>query len=125
DADSMPKQEIDLIHLKIQSIPALGLEKFPKLTRLCLRDNLIDELPPIKLPLLTELDLYDNRLSQAPSSSLSALPLRENLDLSSNNLRHVHTDLAKNHPNLRNIYFVQNKTTRISGLSRLKKLVNL
>lgn len=117
--------ELDLIHLRIHSIPALNLTRFPQLTRLCLRENQIDDLPPLDLPLLTELDLYDNRLSHAPSASLAGLRLLENLDLSFNNLRHVPKDLGRNHPKLKNLYFVQNKITRIAGLAGLKELKNL
>ncbi|RPA80614.1 L domain-like protein [Ascobolus immersus RN42] len=117
--------EIDLIKLRISSIPALNLSRFPNLRRLCLRENLITSLPGLPTS-LTELDLYDNRLPThaltASESTLHLLKDLETLDLSYNKIRAIPESLASDHPELRNLYFVQNKISKIQGVSGLQHL---
>src|SRR5690349_16899516 len=52
-------EDIDLVHCRITSTPALRLERFPKVQRLCLRQNQISEvdLPPSLGASMLELDL--------------------------------------------------------------------
>ena len=38
--------DIDLNHCRVASIPALHLERFPKVERLCLRQNHVEHLAP-------------------------------------------------------------------------------
>jgi protein phosphatase 1 regulatory subunit 7 len=117
-----------LIHLRITSISALKLSRFPNLRRLCLRENLINSLPDLPTT-LTELDLYDNRLPThsltSSESTLHLLSELENLDLSFNKIRAIPEAFASNHPKLKNLYFVQNKISKIQGVSGLQHLRNL
>ncbi|KAI5304517.1 hypothetical protein KEM55_000040, partial [Ascosphaera atra] len=58
-------EDIDLVHSRIQSIPALHLERFRNLERICLRQNHITYIsfPDDVAERLTELDLYDNSIA--------------------------------------------------------------
>jgi protein phosphatase 1 regulatory subunit 7 len=120
--DDFPEDEdeIDLVHLRISSIPALRLERFRKLRRLCLRQNqIIDvEIPEELAPTLVELDLYDNLISHV--RGFDAFTELESLDLSFNKIKHIKriNHLTK----LKDIYFVQNKIGTIEGLEGLTKL---
>lgn len=120
--DDVPadEDEIDLVHLRIASIPALRLERFPKLRRLCLRQNQITEveLPDELGSTLVELDLYDNLI--AHMRGFDAFPNLESLDLSFNKIKHIKrvSHLSK----LRDLYFVQNKISTIEGLEGLHNL---
>ncbi|CAL8583517.1 protein phosphatase regulatory subunit Sds22 [Xanthoria parietina] len=115
--------EIDLVHSRISSIPALRLDRFPKIERLCLRQNQISriEFPSNIGPSLQELDLYDNLISHI--RGLDHLLHLTSLDLSFNKIKHVKN---VNHlKELKDLYFVQNKIQKIENLEGLEKLRNL
>ncbi|KAH0561940.1 hypothetical protein GP486_003358, partial [Trichoglossum hirsutum] len=116
-------EEIDLVHCRISSIPALRLERFAKVQRLCLRQNSIEDptgLSPLG-PTLEDLDLYDNLISHI--RGLEELTKLTSLDLSFNKIKHIK---RVNHlTELQNIYFVQNKISRIENLDGLVNLRNL
>ncbi|KAF2677825.1 L domain-like protein [Lentithecium fluviatile CBS 122367] len=120
--DDFPEDEdeIDLVHLRISSIPALRLERFRKLKRLCLRQNQITdvEIPEVLAPTLVELDLYDNLISHV--RGFDAFTELTSLDLSFNKIKHIK---RVNHlTKLRDLYFVQNKIGAIEGLEGLSHL---
>lgn len=48
-----------------------------------------------------------------------------NLDLSFNKIRSIPPDLATNHPKLKDLYFVENKISKIQGVSGLQYLRNI
>lgn len=116
-------QQIDLIHCKITSIPALHLERFKKLEQLSLRQNQISDIDfPQELgATLTELDLYDNLIAHI--RGLEQFTELVNLDLSFNKIKHIK---RVNHmKKLRDLYFVQNKIGTIENLEGLTLLRNL
>lgn len=137
-------QDIDLVHSRISSIPALRLDRFTRLEvritstlsvlpesllneiraqKLCLRQNLIQDLefPSNLSPTLKELDLYDNLIKHI--QGLDELVNLVSLDLSFNKIKHIKN---VNHlKELRDLYFVQNRIRRIEGLEGLTKLRNL
>lgn len=113
-------EEIDLVHCRITSIPALHLERFTKLERLCLRQNQISEpdLPPSLGTSLVELDLYDNLISHI--KGFEELLKLQTLDLSFNKIKHVKN---VNHlKQLKELYFVQNRIQKIENLDGLDRL---
>ena len=123
--DCDPNAEyLDLIHLKIRSIEDLGLERFPKLQALCLRQNQIESMAAVsRLPVdLEELDLYDNRINHI-SSAVNNLTRLQNLDLSFNNIKNIKN--IDRLVELENLYFVQNRISEIKNLGTLRKLKNL
>ncbi|KAF2426594.1 L domain-like protein [Tothia fuscella] len=116
-------EEIDLVHCRINSIPALKLERFTKVQRLCLRQNQIQEveLPSNLAPHLTELDLYDNLIAHV--KGFDDLAELTSLDLSFNKIKHIkRVDHLKK---LKDIYFVANKISKIENLEGLTSLKNL
>ncbi|KAK4692749.1 protein phosphatase 1 regulatory subunit 7, partial [Lecanoromycetidae sp. Uapishka_2] len=108
-------EDIDLVHSRVSSIPALLLERFTKL-----------EISHIEFPAtlgltLQELDLYDNLLAHI--KGLDDLARLTSLDLSFNKIKHIKN---VNHiKELRDLYFVQNKIQRIENLDGLTRLRNL
>ncbi|GCB26791.1 protein phosphatase 1 regulatory subunit SDS22 [Aspergillus awamori] len=116
-------EEIDLVHCRITSIPALRLERFPKVKRLCFRQNQISriEFPTEVAKSLTELDLYDNLISHV--KGLDEFENLTSLDLSFNKIKHVKniSHLVK----LTDLYFVQNKISKIEGVETFTSLRNL
>ncbi|OCK82981.1 protein phosphatase 1 regulatory subunit [Lepidopterella palustris CBS 459.81] len=114
------EDEINLVHCRISSIPALRLGRFKKLERLCLRQNQIStvELPDTLSSTLTELDLYDNAIAHI--KGFDSLTELTSLDLSFNKIKHIKrvNHLAK----LKDLYFVQNKINTIEGLDGLTNL---
>ncbi|KNG80013.1 putative protein phosphatase PP1 regulatory subunit Sds22 [Aspergillus nomiae NRRL 13137] len=116
-------EEIDLVHCRIASIPALHLERFPKVQRICLRQNQISRIafPPEIAGSLVELDLYDNLISHV--KGLDEFKDLTSLDLSFNKIKHIKniSHLVK----LTDLYFVQNKISKIEGLEGFKVLRNL
>ncbi|KAF2187378.1 L domain-like protein [Zopfia rhizophila CBS 207.26] len=112
--------DIDLVHCKISSIPALRLDRLKKIERLCLRQNSITtiEIPDAFAPTLQELDLYDNLIAHI--RGLDAFTELTSLDLSFNKIKHIK---RLNHlTKLRDLYFVQNKISTIEGLEGLTNL---
>ncbi|KAH7117833.1 hypothetical protein B0J11DRAFT_536817 [Dendryphion nanum] len=115
--------QIDLIHYKVQSIPALRLERFTKLQRLCLRQNQITsvDIPESLASTLQEIDLYDNLIGHL--KGFDAFTELTSLDLSFNKIKHIK---RVNHlTKLRDLYFVQNKIGTIEGLEGLSNLRQL
>ncbi|KAL8774108.1 MAG: hypothetical protein Q9209_001216 [Squamulea sp. 1 TL-2023] len=133
--------EIDLVHSRISSIPALHLARFPSIEvctvwrraqpdidgdlgqKLCLRQNQIShiEFPSNIGQSLQELDLYDNLISHI--RGLDHLLHLTSLDLSFNKIKHVKN---VNHlKELKDIYFVQNRIQKIENLEGLERLRNL
>ena len=124
--------EIDLVQCRISSIEALKLERFTKLQRLCLRQNLIHDttkpddgkepaFPENLNATLKDLDLYDNLISHI--RGFDGLTELTSLDLSFNKIKHIK---RVNHlKKLTDLYFVQNKIQTIDGLDGLDKLRNL
>lgn len=123
--DDVPddEDEIDLVHCRISSIPALKLDRFTKLKRLCLRQNQIMEidLPDAIAETLEDLDFYDNLIAHI--RGLEPFTELTSLDLSFNKIKHIKriNHLTK----LRDLYFVQNKISTIEGLDGLPHLRNL
>ncbi|KLJ12723.1 hypothetical protein EMPG_12278 [Blastomyces silverae] len=116
-------EDIDLVHCRISSIPALHLERFTHLEKLCLRQNQITRMsfPENLGPTLTDLDLYDNLITRI--RGLDGLTKLTSLDLSFNNIKHIRNVSHLVH--LRDLYFVQNRIQKIEGLDGLKVLRNL
>ena len=112
--------DIDLVHCRISSIPALRLERFTRLERLCLRQNQISEpdLPSSLGASLLELDLYDNLISHI--KGFDELLKLTSLDLSFNKIKHIkHVNHLKQ---LRELYFVQNRIQKMENLEGLDRL---
>lgn len=116
-------EEIDLIQCRISSVDSLKLDRFTKLERLCLRQNLIQEpsFPENLNRTLKDLDLYDNLISHI--RGLDGLLQITSLDLSFNKIKHIK---RVNHlKTLTDLYFVQNKIQTIENLEDLPLLRNL
>ncbi|KAK0366993.1 protein phosphatase regulatory subunit Sds22 [Friedmanniomyces endolithicus] len=115
--------EIDVQHSRVSTIPALHLERFKRLRRLCLRQNSIQriELPPELASTLEELELYDNLVKHI--DGLQDFVQLQILDLSYNKLKHIKNlaHLTKLH----HLYFVQNRLSNIENLEALTELVYL
>lgn len=120
---SPDEDEVNLVHCRISSIPALHLERFTQLERLCLRQNTIShlELPSSLGPTLKELDLYDNLISHI--KGLEDLTELTSLDLSFNKIKHIKR--VEHLKKLKELFFVQNKIQKIEGLEGLTELRNL
>lgn len=122
-ADLRCAQQIDLIHCRVTSIPALRLDRFKQLERLSLRQNQISaiEFPETLGATLQELDLYDNLIAHI--KGLDQFMELDNLDLSFNKIKHIK---RLNHmKKLKDLYFVQNKISTIENLEGLTQLRNL
>ncbi|KAI1392677.1 protein phosphatases PP1 regulatory subunit sds22 [Hypoxylon trugodes] len=123
DDEDPDTDDISLAHSRIASIPALRLERFKKVARLCLRQNLVQHIEGLSSlgPTLEELDLYDNLISHV--RGLDDLTNLNTLDLSFNKIKHIkHIDHLTE---LTDLFFVSNKITTIDGLSTLTKLRQL
>ncbi|KAK7962622.1 adenylate cyclase [Apiospora aurea] len=120
DDEDPETEDIALIQARIADIPALRLERFKKVARLCLRQNLIQHIGGLSSlgPTLEELDLYDNLISHV--RGLDDLTQLTTLDLSFNKIKHIKhiAHLTK----LTDLFFVSNK---ISTIENLETLVNL
>jgi protein phosphatase 1 regulatory subunit 7 len=132
DADSTPDlldgedsdtDEIICTHSRIGSIPALHLERFKKVARLCLRQNLIQDIEGLSCiaESLQDLDFYDNLISHI--RGLDDLVNLTSLDLSFNKIKHIKH--ISHLTNLTDLFFVANKISKIDGLAGLTKLRNL
>ena len=113
-------EDIDLVHCRISSIPALRLERFTKVERICLRQNAIQsiELPPSIGQTLTEIDLYDNLISHI--RGFEEMKKLTSLDLSFNKIKHIKH--VSHLTALKELYFVQNKIAKIENLDNLSNL---
>ncbi|EME45158.1 hypothetical protein DOTSEDRAFT_71009 [Dothistroma septosporum NZE10] len=119
-----PKEEdIELLHSKIASIPALRLERFANIKRLCLRQNQIQhiELPESTRAQLVELELYDNLIKHV--DGVGECTALTQLDLSYNKIKHIRH--LSNLKKLDHLYFVQNRISKIEGLEELTQLTYL
>ncbi|GAB7340012.1 hypothetical protein MBLNU457_6519t1 [Dothideomycetes sp. NU457] len=116
-------EEIELQHSRIASIPALRLERFPKLQRLGLRQNFVSaiELPEELASTLQELELYDNLISHM--KGLDAFTELRTLDLSYNKIKHIKR--IEHLEKLDHLYLVQNKISKIENLEGLSNLTYL
>lgn len=119
---------IDLVHLKVRSLESLHLDRFTQLESINLRDNLIVSLNALKvLPesskkAIRELDFYDNRIKHI-SRHVSEFPELRTLDLSFNNIKHIKH--LEGLGQLRELFFVQNRITKIENVDHLVELENL
>ena len=113
-------EDIDLVHCRISSIPALRLDRFPKVERLCLRQNQISDVhfPSTLGSSLLELDLYDNLISHV--NGFEDLLKMTSLDLSFNKIKHIKN--VAHLKELKELYFVQNRIQTIENLEGLGKL---
>ena len=113
-------EDIDLVHCRISSIPALRLDRFNQVQRLCLRQNAISsiEFPSSLGPSLVEIDLYDNLISHI--KGLEALTSLTSLDLSFNKIKHIKN--ISHLSSLKELYFVQNRISKIENLEGLSSL---
>ncbi|KAH8117697.1 L domain-like protein [Phellopilus nigrolimitatus] len=113
--------EIELVHSRLQNLQNLRLPRFGRyLKKLCLRQNQISLLDPEIFGALTELvelDLYDNKVKNT-GSGLDACTKLNVLDLSFNLLRAI-PECLEHFQSLRTVYFVQNRISKIDGLSSL------
>ncbi|KAL8958934.1 MAG: hypothetical protein Q9193_004105, partial [Seirophora villosa] len=123
DLEEDTDQEIDLVHCRVTSIPALRLERFPKVEKICLRQNQISHatFPSSIGSTLQDLDLYDNLISHI--RGLDHLVHLTSLDLSFNKIKHIKN--VDNLKELKDIYFVQNRISKIENLESLTELRNL
>ncbi|MDI1490380.1 MAG: protein phosphatase regulatory subunit Sds22 [Ramalina farinacea] len=122
-SDEDAPAEIDLVHCRISSLPALRLERFHKVERLCLRQNQISqiEFPEALGPTLQDLDLYDNLISHI--KGLEQLIHLTSLDLSFNKIKHIK---HLNHlEEVTDLYLLQNRISKIEGLDGMTRLRNL
>ncbi|ETI23939.1 hypothetical protein G647_05746 [Cladophialophora carrionii CBS 160.54] len=113
-------EDIDLVHCRISSLPALRLDRFTNVQRLCLRQNAISsiDLPTNVRATLQELDFYDNLISHI--KGLEDMPALKSLDLSFNKIKHIKN---VNHlTTLTELYFVQNRISKIENLEGLSNL---
>ncbi|MCJ1430442.1 hypothetical protein MMC29_008360 [Sticta canariensis] len=119
----LDSDDIDLVHRRITSLPALRLERFTKAEKLCLRQNQVSriEFPSSLGSALRDLDLYDNIISHI--KGLESLVHLTSLDLSFNRIKHIKN--VGHLKELRDFYLVQNKIQTIEGLDGLEKLRNL
>jgi protein phosphatase 1 regulatory subunit 7 len=117
-------EDIDLVHCRIRALPALGLERFTNLQKLCLRQNAIEDMTTLPKSLagtLTELDLYDNLVGHI--RGLEEFTGLKVLDLSFNKIKRIKR--VGQCRELTDLYFVQNRISTIEGLEGLEKLRNL
>ncbi|KAK4100609.1 L domain-like protein [Parathielavia hyrcaniae] len=123
DGEDPDTDEIVCTHSRISSIPALRLERFKQVARICLRQNVIQDIEGLSslAPTLVDLDLYDNLISHI--RGLDDLVNLTSLDLSFNKIKHIKH--ISHLTNLTDLFFVANKISRIDGLSGLTKLRNL
>ncbi|KAK0731274.1 hypothetical protein B0H67DRAFT_639686 [Lasiosphaeris hirsuta] len=123
DGEPLDTDEIICTHSRIRSISALKLERFEKVARICLRQNLIQDIEGLSgvAGTLQDLDLYDNLISHI--RGLDDLTNLTSLDLSFNKIKHIkHIGHLKN---LTDMFFVSNKISKIEGLEGLTKLRSL
>ncbi len=114
-------EDIDLVHCRISSIPALKLERFAQVLRICLRQNAITSISGLPASLgdtLEELDLYDNLISHV--KGLDGMKRLKTLDLSFNKIKHIKN--VGHLQTLKELYFVQNRISKIENLESLQNL---
>ncbi|BFZ56643.1 protein phosphatase regulatory subunit Sds22 [Savitreella phatthalungensis] len=103
--------DVECVHRKIGRMDWLGLCRFTRMERLCLRQNTIREIAGLPdTPTLTELDLYDNLITEP--ANLNHQTNLVSLDLSFNKIKHLAHHLH-NLTNLQELYLVQNKIAKV------------
>jgi protein phosphatase 1 regulatory subunit 7 len=123
DGEDPDTDEIMATHSRIRSIPALRLERFKKVARICLRQNTIQHIEGLGClaDTLEDLDLYDNLISHV--RGLDELTKLTSLDLSFNKIRHIKH--ISHLTELRDLFLVANKISEIENLDGLTKLRSL
>ncbi|OLN81769.1 Protein phosphatase 1 regulatory subunit SDS22 [Colletotrichum chlorophyti] len=123
DGEDPSTDELIVSHARVSSIPALRLDRFTKVIRLCLRQNSIqsiDGLSPLAAT-LEDLDFYDNLISHI--RGLEDLVNLTSLDLSFNKIKHIK---RVNHlTKLKELFLVANKISTIENLEGLDNLTSL
>ncbi|ORY57190.1 uncharacterized protein BCR38DRAFT_449888 [Pseudomassariella vexata] len=123
DDEDPETEDISLTHSRIGNIPALRLDRFKHVVRLCLRQNVIQHIEGLSSlgPTMQELDLYDNLISHV--RGLDDLVNLTCLDLSYNKIKHIkHIEhLTK----LTDLFLVSNKISSLDGLATLTNLRQL
>ncbi|KAF6803139.1 protein phosphatase pp1 regulatory subunit [Colletotrichum sojae] len=123
DGEDVEADELIVSHARVASIPALRLERFTKVVRLCLRQNSIQDIDGLSAlaPTLEDLDFYDNLISHI--RGLEDLVNLTSLDLSFNKIKHIK---RVNHlTKLKELFFVANKISTIENLDGLENLTSL
>lgn len=123
DDEDPETDEIMCSHSRIASISSLRLQRFKNVSRVCLRQNSIQEIDGLTGlgDVLQELDLYDNLIGHI--RGLDELTNLKSLDLSFNKIKHIkHIEHLKK---LKELFLVANKISRIEGLDGLENLTSL
>lgn len=123
DSEDSGTDEIMCSHSRISSISALRLSRFKNVARICLRQNVIQDIESLEglADTLEELDLYDNLISHI--RGLDGLTKLTSLDLSFNKIKHIkHINHLKD---LKELFLVANKISKIEGLEGLDNLKSL
>ncbi|KAJ0351924.1 hypothetical protein COL154_003723 [Colletotrichum chrysophilum] len=123
DGEDLDTDELIVSHARVASIPALRLERFTKVVRLCLRQNSIQDIDGLSAlaPTLEDLDFYDNLISHI--RGLEDLTSLTSLDLSFNKIKHIK---RVNHlTKLKELFLVANKVGTIENLDGLVNLTSL
>ncbi|KXH27144.1 protein phosphatase 1 regulatory subunit SDS22 [Colletotrichum nymphaeae SA-01] len=123
DGEDPETDELIVSHARVSSIPALRLERFQKVVRLCLRQNSIQSIDGLAAlaPTLEDLDFYDNLISHI--RGLDDLVNLTSLDLSFNKIKHIK---RVNHlTKLKELFLVANKISTIENLEGLDDLTSL
>lgn len=123
DGEPADTDEILLTQARIGSIPALRLDRFKQVARICLRQNTIQTIDGLSslAATLTDLDLYDNLITRI--RNLEDLTGLTSLDLSFNKIRHIKN--LETLTGLRELFLVSNKISRIENLEALTNLTSL
>ncbi|OHE93729.1 protein phosphatase 1 regulatory subunit SDS22 [Colletotrichum orchidophilum] len=123
DGEDPETDELIVSHARVSSIPALRLDRFRKVVRLCLRQNSIQSIDGLAAlaPTLEDLDFYDNLISHV--RGLEDLVNLTSLDLSFNKIKHIKriNHLTK----LKELFLVANKISTIENLEGLDNLTSL
>lgn len=124
DDVDLDSDELDVSHLKVRSIRALGLSRFAKVKSVCFRQNIITSMDGLEeLPAdLEELDLYDNRIEHIGHTSHFTTSMTS-LDLSFNTIKHIRN--VDHLTGLTDLYLCQNLISRINRIESLVNLKNL
>ncbi|KAK0376468.1 protein phosphatase 1 regulatory subunit SDS22 [Colletotrichum limetticola] len=123
DGEDPETDELIVSHARVSSIPALRLERFQKVVRLCLRQNSIQSIDGLAAlaPTLEDLDFYDNLISHI--RGFDDLVNLTSLDLSFNKIKHIK---RVNHlTKLKELFLVANKISTIENLEGLDDLTSL
>lgn len=117
-------ENVELMHMKIESLSEIKISKYKNPKSICLRKNLIVSIDEVRdFPkTIEDLDFYDNRIIHI-SSQLKHLVNLKNLDFLFNNIKNIRN--LDTLTQLQNLYFVQNNIKVIKNLDTLINLKNL